>query len=340
MNRGWLAKRTEEAIEPELEIVDAHHHLWDYETRYGLYELDDLRADTNSGHHIVETVFIDCGANYLTDGLKAMAPVGETIYVAGRAAESDRTDGAPISAIVSHVDLTLGAAVGEVLDRHIEEAGGRFRGIRHAGARADDPSVPPSRTEPPANLYRQASFQTGARALAERGLSFDAWQYHHQLDAVADLARAVPELTIIVNHLGGPLGTGRYAGHQAEVYAQLRFGLAAVAKFDNVVLKVGGIGMTRFGVNWDQNELPPTSDDVVARWQDTVGFAIETFGPSRCLFESNFPVDGETVGYATLWNAFKKMSVSYSASERADLFAGTARRVYQLDEGALSAKSG
>ena len=330
MDREWLAKRTEEAIEPELEIVDGHHHLWDVQSRYGRYELDDLRTDTGSGHNVVETVFIDCGSNYLTEGPEALRPVGETTYVAGRAAESDRTPGARISAIVSHVDLTLGPAAGDVLARHIAEAGGRFRGIRHSGARADDPSVPISRTEPPADLYRQPAFQDGARELVRRGLSFEAWQYHHQLDAVADLARAVPELPIIVNHLGGPLGIGANAGRWDEVHAELRNGLRALAPLENVWLKVGGIGMTRFGVGWENDELPPTSDDVAATWSDTVGFAIDTFGPARCLFESNYPVDGETVSYAVLWNAFKKMSADYSSAERADLFADTARRVYRL----------
>lgn len=330
MNRDWLEQRTEEAIEPELEIVDGHHHLWDFENRYGLYELDDLRLDTGSGHNVVETVFIDCGANYLSDGPSGFRPVGETMYVAARADRSDRTPGARIAAIVGHVDLTLGASSGEVLDRHIEEAGGRFRGIRHAGARAEDPSVPVSRTEPAADLYGQAEFRAGARQLAARGLSFDAWQYHHQLDAVADLARAVPELSIIVNHLGGPLGIGSYADQWDEVHAELRVGLGTLAELENVWLKVGGIGMTRFGVGWERDEMPPKSDDVVSKWSDTMRFAIDSFGPSRCLFESNFPVDGETISYAVLWNAFKKVSAGYTADERADLFAGTARRVYRL----------
>ncbi|MCP3992436.1 MAG: amidohydrolase family protein [Actinomycetia bacterium] len=330
MDRRWLELRTEDALEPDLEIVDGHHHLWDFVSRFGRYELEDLRQDTSGGHNVVSTVFIDCGANYLSDGPEAFRPVGETIYVAGRADESDRTSGAKIAAIVSHVDLTLGAKAGDVLDRHQAEAGGRFRGIRHSGARADDPSVPVSRTEPPADLYHQPAFRVGAAELANRGLTFEAWQYHTQLDAVVDLARAVPELTIIVNHLGGPLGTGAYAGRRDEVHRSLRASLVDLAAEDNVVMKVGGIGMTRFGVGWEANDLPPTSDEVVALWSDTVRYTIDTFGPARCLFESNFPVDGETVSYVTLWNAFKKMSTGYDQSERTDLFSGTARRVYGI----------
>ena len=188
-----------------------------------------------------------------------------------------------------------------------------------------------SRTQPPADLYRQADFQEGARTLASKGFSFEAWQYHTQLDMVADLARAVPELPIVVNHLGGPLGVGSYAAARDEVHAEVRRQLAALASHDNVVLKVGGIGMTRFGSRWNDDPRPPTSDHVLDAWGDLLRFAIETFGPSRCMFESNFPVDAETIGYVALWNAFKKVSADYSADERADLFAGTARRVYRIE---------
>jgi L-fuconolactonase len=331
MDRGQLDKHREAALEPELEIVDAHHHLWSEPiSSYGAYDLADLRIDTSSGHNVVATVFIDCGANYRADGPEALRPVGETEYVAARADESDLTPGARIAAIVSHADLTLGPAVTEVLEAHVAAAGGRFRGIRHSGARADDAAVGSSRTAPPAGLYGQAGFRAGARALAALDLSFEAWQYHHQLHDVAELAVAVPELTIVVNHLGGPLGIGRYASQQAEVEAQLRAGLIRLARHDNVQLKLGGIGMVRFGALTNPNGLPPSSEQLVARWGDLLRFCIDTFGPHRCLFESNYPVDGETAGYGVLWNTFKRASAGYSPGERELLFAGTARRVYRL----------
>lgn len=330
MNREWLALTVEEAIEPELEIVDPHHHLWDVAGTYGRYELDDLRTDTGAGHNVVETVFIDCGANYLAAGPEHLRPVGETIYVAGRADESDRTPGARIAGIVGHADLTLGADVVEVLEAHIGAAGGRFRGIRHSGARADDPEVPISRTEPPAGLYADPVFREGAATLASMGLSFEAWQYHPQLDDVADLARAVPELSIIVNHIGGPLGIGQWAGRRREMLEAWRPAMAALAVLENVSLKVGGIGMTRFGVGFETRERPPTSDELLAAWGDELRWCIDEFGPDRCMFESNFPVDGESCSYAVLWNALKKVSVGYSPAERAALLSGTARRVYRL----------
>lgn len=330
LNREWLARSTETAIEPELEIVDPHHHLWVTSTRYQPYDLPDLLIDTGSGHNVVETVFIDCGAEYLTDGPAALRPTGETRYVAERAERSEQGGGARIAAVVSHADLTLGGAVGEVLDRHVELAGGRFRGIRHSGARNDDPAVPVSARTPPSDLYDRDDFRAGARVLAARGMSFEAWQYHPQLPMVVRLARAVPELPIVVNHLGGPIGVGGYAARWDEVLAEVRAGLTELATLDNVVLKVGGIGMTRVGADWNQDPSPPSSDEVLARWHDLLSFAIDTFGPHRAMFESNYPVDGETMPYVVLWNVFKKASAGYSPAERADLFAGTARRVYRL----------
>lgn len=335
INRDWLATTIEEVIEPDLEIIDPHHHLWDTATVYGTYETSDLQLDTGGvegvpGHNVLQTVFIDCGSNYRPDGPLHLQPVGETEYVTARAEVSESIPGATIAAIVSHADLTLGSAVAEVLEAHVAAAGGRFRGIRHSAARFDDPALPPPRVVRPFGIYLQPDFQEGARTLASMGLSFEAWQYHNQLDDVVELAQAVPELSIVVNHLGGPLGVGSYAGRREEVFAETRRGLSTLARLPNVVLKVGGVGMTRYGVGWETNPTAPTSDDVLAVWGDLVRWSIETFGPTRCMFESNYPVDGETCGYTVLWNAFKKVSAEYSDSERADLFAGTARRIYNL----------
>lgn len=331
MDRSWLALTEEAPLEPELEIVDAHHHLWDIETRYGRYELSDLLTDTAAGHRVVQTVFIDCRSGYRSTGPERLFPLGETEYALDNAQRSEAAGGAVIAAIVGHADLTLGDEVAEVLQGHVEVGGGRFRGIRHTGARSDDPSVPASSTQPPAGLYRDPAFRAGAGVLASMGLSFEAWQYHHQLGEVVDLARAVPDLPIIVNHLGGPIGVGDFVERRSEVFDEVRSGLAELATCENVVLKLGGIGMSRLGAPWVGAERPPTSDEVLGEWGDLLRAAIDTFGPHRAMFESNYPVDGETIGYGVLWNAFKKVSADYDPSERADLFAGTARRVYRLD---------
>lgn len=330
MNRNWLARTSEEAIEPELEICDPHHHLWDVETMFGIYDIDDLRIDTGAGHNVTRTVFIDCGSNYRVDGPEHLRPVGETEWVAARAARLAESPGARIEAIVSHVDLTLGAAAEEVLTAHVEAGGGLFRGIRHGGARTDDPTVPNFRKQPPAGLLAQDDFIEGAKVLAKMGLSFEAWVYHPQLEDVGRLAAAVPDLTIVLNHIGGPLGVGQYAGKRTEVLDDWRPKMAALATFDNISVKVGGIGMPRYGSGWENDETPPNSDDIVELWGHELRWCIDTFGPDHAMFESNFPVDGDSCSYGALWNAFKKLSVGYSDDERAALFSGTARRAYRI----------
>ena len=332
MDRTWLAGTVEDALEPSLEIVDPHHHLWPDRvgSRRGPYDVADLRADTGGGHDIVETVFIECMAAYRTDGPEHLRCVGETEWVAARAAESAPTPGARITGIVSRASLSLGTAVTEVLDAHIAAANGLFRGIRDAGAWDADERIPRTHTNPVPGLYGLAPFRAGMRVLAAKGLSFEAWQYHTQLDDVAALARACPDVTIVLNHIGAPIGTGPYAGRRDEVLAVWRPGMVDVASCPNVVLKVGGIGMSRYGVGFETWERPPTSDQLLAVWGDDLRFCIDTFGPSRCMFESNFPVDAESCSYTVRWNAFKKVSAGYSPAERTALFSETARRVYRL----------
>ncbi len=331
MDRSWLARTVEDALEPELEICDPHHHLWPRATgRYPKYDLEDLRADTGAGHNVVDTVFIDCAAEYRSDGPEALRPVGETEWVAGRADASDRTPGARIAGIVSHANLLLGDAVEEVLLAHVAAGGGRFRGIRHAGAWDASPEIPASHSNPPPHLYTDESFGRGLAVLGRMGLTFEAWQFHPQLGEVADLADQHPEVTIILNHIGAPMGVGPYAGQREAVRAAWRPAMQRLAGCANVVLKVGGIGMTRYGAGFEQAELPPSSDELLAYWGDDLRFCLDAFGPSRCMFESNFPVDADSCSYVTLWNVYKKVSVGYSEGERAELFRGTARRVYRL----------
>ncbi|MCC6437173.1 MAG: amidohydrolase [Acidimicrobiales bacterium] len=331
MDRQWLARTPEAAIEPELEICDPHHHLWSVPTgRYPRYELEDLREDTGAGHNVVETVFIDCGANYRSTGPEALRPVGETEFVAERAARSEATPGARIAAIVGHADLLLGDAVREVLDAHLDAAGGRFRGIRHTAAWDPSPEIPTSHSSPPPHLYADERFRRGLAVLAGMGLTFEAWQFHPQLGELADVAAAVPQATIIVNHIGAPMGIGPYAGRHDEVRARWRPAMARLATLDNVVLKVGGIGMARFGAGFDAWEHPPSSDELLDHWGDDLRFCIDTFGPQRCMFESNYPVDAESASYVVLWNAYKKLSAVYDEAERTALFRGTARRVYRI----------
>jgi L-fuconolactonase len=329
----WLARTVEDVVEPELEIVDPHHHLWEHEgmTRY---LLDDLHADTGAGHRVVQTVFVECGWAYRTDGPRHLSTVGETEFVAGLAAESARRPGtAEIAGIVSTCDLRLPLELlDEALAAHEAAGQGRFRGIRHRVAHEATGSAPSSRAaSTPGGLMADPEFRRGVVRLGERGHSFDAWLYHPQLPELVGLAQAAPDTTIVLDHVGGPLGVGAYDGRTAESRAFARSQWPALAACPNVVVKVGGIGMRIYGDGWPERTVPPTSDEVVAVWGDDLRAVIDAFGPHRCMFESNFPVDKEGIGYVVLWNAFKKASAGYSPSERADLLAGTARRAYRLE---------
>ena len=326
LNRfSWLAQRVEEPVDPDRIIVDPHHHLWD--NRGGTYLAPELIADTTGSHRVEKTVFVECRSKYDRDADEALQPVGETSFVAAEAAKADRLGGTSIGAIISFADMMLGDDVEAVLAAHDEAGAGLFRGIRHAVA--DDPSLPAGHTNPTPGMMTTAAFHAGVATLGRMGFSYDAWMYHPQLPELTDLARAVPETAIILDHLGGPLGVGPYAADREAAMASWRRSMTEVATCENVVLKVGGIGMDGyFGLDWTTREVPPDSDTVVQAWQDRVHFCIDTFGPDRCMFESNFPVDRQSLTYPVLWNALQKMASRYSDAEQDQMFSGTATRVY------------
>ena len=326
---AWLAQVVEPILEPDLPICDPHHHLWDF--GHDRYLLEDLLTDIDSGHRIVSTVFVECAAGYRVTGPPHLLCVGETEFVDDIAEANLAADGSirVCEAIVGLADCMLGARVGEVLDAH-REVSDRFRGIRHAAAWDASPAVPVSHTPPSPELYRDPGFRAGFAELAPRGLSFEAWQYHHQLPRVTELARAFPDTTIVVNHLSGPVFIGPYAGRQDEIFEVWKRDLAECARCPNVVIKLGGILMRRNGFGFEERERPATSDEVVATTGRWYRHAIDCFGPDRCMFESNFPVDRVSVSYPVLWNAFKKLVADASPAEKAALFHDTATRVYRL----------
>jgi L-fuconolactonase len=332
--KAWLAKRpTEAALEPALPIIDPHHHFWDTAQR-GRYLLDELLADIAGGHNIVATVFLECRSMYKKDGPPEMAPVGEVEFVNGIAAMSASGGYGPCrvaEAIVGHADLTLGARVRDVLEAEIAAGGGRFRGIRHGVSGDPNEAVAKhvTRFVPPHQL-RDATFREGFAQLAPLGLSFESWQYHAQLPDAADLARAFPDTTIILNHVGGVLGVGPYAGKRQEVLAGWKNDIAELAKCPNVNVKLGGVGMTSFGFDFPERDTPPSSEDLAAAWRMYIEPCIEAFGPDRCMFESNFPPDKQSGGYSELWNAFKRITANASVGEKKALYSGTAARVYRI----------
>ncbi len=328
---AWLAQVQEAALEPGLPIIDPHHHLWDHPG--SRYFLDELCADTNSGHNIVATVFVDCGAMYRASGPEHLRPVGETEFVNGVAAQSASGIYGPMracSAIVGHADLTLGSAVGEVLDAHMIAAPGRFRGIRHITAWDPNPQLQGSFAHLTKGMLGEAKFRQGAAELVKRGMSFDAFFYHPQIPDLTEFARALPDLTIIMDHFGGPIAIGPYEGKKAEIFVQWKKDMAELAKCPNVNVKIGGINMPMNGFGWHKKALPPTSEELAAATRDYYLHTIDVFGPARCMFESNFPVDKRSVSYGVLWNAFKRIASGFSASEKASLFAGCASRVYRM----------
>ena len=321
----------EDVLEPDLRIVDPHHHLWTHDPP-GAYRVPELWADTESGHRIEQTVFIQCGTNQRRDGPPELRPVGETEFVVEQAAESARgpAGAARVSGIVAFADLALGASVDPVLEAHIEAGDGLIRGIRTGAAWDETGTVWTPFPEGTPHIYADATFREGFGRLAAFGLTYDAWNYHPQIPELTDLARAFPETTIVLDHLGGVLGIGAYATNRAEVFTQWGKDLAALAECPNVVVKLGGMAMPLNGFGWEQREQPPTSDEFVTAQQPYYLHAIEHFGPERCMFESNFPVDKQSLGYRTLWNAFKKIAAGFSTDERAAMFRGTAMRVYRL----------
>jgi L-fuconolactonase len=328
-HQQWLRTYTEEIIAPECEIVDPHHHLWRHSS-LDPYLLEDFRADTASGHNIVKSVFIECGAEYYRAGPEHLKPVGESAFVATLAQASERDGGAVIAGIVAHADLRH-EALADVLSAHAEAGQGRFRGIRHALARAPEGVDLMIAGRNPKGLYANEQFQAGVRALGTSGLTYDSWHYHFQNPEFLALAQAVPDTVMVLDHFGTPLGVGPYASARQDIFAQWQKDVAAIARCENVVAKLGGMAMPDNGFGWMGRETPPSSDEFVAAQGDYYHHMIECFGPQRCMFESNFPVDKLSISYPVLWNALKKIAACYSETERDALFRGTASRVYALN---------
>jgi L-fuconolactonase len=328
----WLAlHEPEDIIEPLLPIVDPHHHLWD--RRGNRYLLPELLADTGSGHHITHTVYIEAMAFYRAGVAADLRPLGEIAFAAGMAAMSESGiygDTQVCAGIVGHVNLQHGVAARELLQAQIQAAGGRLRGIRHAGAWDASDELPNSHTQPPPQLYDTPNFRDGFAMLAPLNLVFEAWQYQPQLPDVIALARASPHTTIVLNHIGAPLGVGPYAGRGEAMFADWKRHMLELARCDNVVVKLGGMGMRIGMFDFHQRARPPSSAALAQAWQPWVATCIEAFGAARCMFESNFPVDKITSSYAVLWNAFKRLAAGASAAEKEALFSGTARRVYRI----------
>jgi predicted TIM-barrel fold metal-dependent hydrolase len=297
------------------------------------YLLDELLTDLKSGNNVIGTVYMECGAMYRADGPEALRCVGETEFVNGVAAMSASGLYGNLRAcagIVGHVDFRY-EGVEDVLRSHIAAGHGRFRGIRQSCSWDADPGVlGPLHGRVPEGLYRDAGFREGFKCLARLGLSFDAWLLEPQLPDLIDLARAFPDTVIVLDHVGTPLGIAAYAGRREERFEVWRENIRALGKCANVHVKLGGLPMPFAGWRKRMAEPLPTSETLAAQWKPYIETCIETFGPERGMFESNFPVDRFGADYAALWNAFKRLAAGYSAAEKTALFSGTAKKVYRL----------
>ncbi len=333
-SNDWLALTQESTLEPELPICDPHHHFWDLRpgsVPYQRYLLHELNGDIYSGHNVRSTVFLEARSMYRSGGPEELRPVGEVEFVQGLAAASASGVYGPsqaAAAIIGHADLKLAGKVAPVLEALKAASPNRFRGIRHNITWNTDPAWDNRETE---GILANAEFIAGAKVLSQKGLVLDIMQSFPQLPEIADFAEAVPDLPIILNHIGGVSRVGIYANKDDEVIPVWRDGITAVAARPNVTCKLGGMGMPRFGYGWHARDVPIGSEELAETMEPWMKHCIEQFGPDRCMFESNFPPDKVSFSYNVMYNAFKRLSKEYSVSERAALFHDTAARVYQID---------
>jgi L-fuconolactonase len=328
----WRSLHREEILEPELPIIDSHHHLWE---RLGnRYLLDEFLADTRTGHNIKASVFVECGSFYRKTGPVLMAPVGEVEFangIAAMAASGHYGSTLVCAGIVGTADISVGAEVAQVLDAQIAACGERFRGIRVSTKWDSDEDLNTTRYIVPRGLMQDRDFRAGFAMLAPRKLSFDAMIYHPQILELAELARAFPNTTIVLNHIGGLIASTRnYVNRKEEGIAQWRSSMAELAKCPNVFVKLGGLGMPYLGLGFDKLEAPAPSAQLAGSWGPLFEHCIDRFGPNRCMFESNFPPDRDSVDYPVIWNAFKRVAAKYSADEKRALFYSTAAKAYRL----------
>jgi len=338
----------EPILEPELPIIDPHHHLWCWTKEAiaatatpdnpfgsvlalsGRYMLDEILADIETGHNVLGTVFVEAHAMYRASGPEHLKSLGEVEFVTGIAAmaESGVFGKVRVAAgVVGCPDLMLGDRVRDILEAHVQAGGGRYRGVRNLTAYDPDPGLRAAGDNPPHKLLDK-TFREGFKHLGKMGLSYDVWLFHPQLPDVVDLAQAFPDTQIILDHIGTPIGVPPYK--REETFPVWRDSLRAVAKCPNVVLKIGGMGMPLFGFKSFLANPPLSSAQMADEWKPYVETCIEAFGVDRCMFESNFPVDSGGANYQVMWNAFKRLAAGYSKDEKAALFAGTARKVYKL----------
>jgi L-fuconolactonase len=332
-NEAWLARaQPEPPLEPGLPIVDPHVHLRDKGFRYFVEEY--ARDIAESGHAIEAMVYAEGHAMYRAGGPEHLKCVGETEFAVGMAAmgaSGKYTSTRVAAGIVGFADLTLGERTREVLEAHVQAGNGRFRGVRQRAKWDPDPAVRGPICADGPGLFLTPEFGRGMTLLTAMGLSFDASVFHPQIGDVTALARAHPEANIVLIHSGSPVTHSSYAGRDAEVHAQWLASMKELAACPNVSVKLGGVLFSLGTFDPAAVETPPGSEFFADMWRPWTEPCIEVFGVERCMLSSNFPVDGASMRYGTLWNAFKRITAGCSADEKRQLYSGTARRVYRIE---------
>lgn len=328
---SWVQLGKEPILEPNLSIVDPHHHVW--HDQRGRYLFEELSEDINSGHHILATVFIQSGHNmYRAFGPEELKSIGEVELVNGIAAMSASQQFGKVelcAGIVGYANLCLGSQVEPVLEALIAAGNGRLRGVRHSmiwDSVYEAYQIPQTR-----HLAQDSSFKKGLSTLSKFELSFDAWLFHPQLPELIELLRSFPSINFVLNHVGGLLGIGDYSNDRSAVFKIWRENIYKLSQFPNLNIKLGGLGMLRCGWNFYQRSHPPSSVELSEAWKPYIEECIQLFGVERCMFESNFPVDKATCGYDVIWNAFKRLTKDYSIDEKNYLYKNTASKVYRLN---------
>lgn len=333
---AWQISAPEPAIAPHIPIIDAHMHFFEdgfLVDMFGRMMPEEFVSEIDKGgHNVAATVYVEALWRYRTWGPESLRRVGEIETVEAIARYYDkRPDGASklCAGIVGSANLDVGEAIVPILEAQIEASPTRFCGVRDS--LMSDPSLERAHIRMPMDASRQPEFRKAFAHLQPLGLSFDACILHTQVDQLVELARAFPETTIICNHVATPLGVGRFEGKRAEVFAEWKKGMIELGKCENIIMKLGGLGFRWVNLDLSGAKLPPNSERLAQAFEPYINHAIDAFSPERCMFESNFPVDGETFGYGTMWNAFKRVVQAFSHEEQLAMFYGTAKRAYKLD---------
>ncbi len=335
VRQEWLDQHIEDPISPNIPIIDPHHHLWD--VGFGRYYIEELLEDINSsGHNIVSTVYIMSSSNteiYSKDGLEEFKPLKEIEFATSEGKRADLIPNNKVkvnASIVGSVDLTYGNKLQPVLEKAVNISEGRLKGIRMLLASHTDPRISSGAVKSDLGLMLHPNFIEGAKCIQNANLSLDFWIYHTQLNEMEKIARSLPELTIILNHIGGPIHLGEYEGKQAATHREWRSAMMRLSRIPNINVKLGGLGMAVNGAKFHNNKFPPNSVQLSDVWKPWIYETIDMFGFDRCMFESNFPVDKGSCSYGALWNAFKILAKDMSDDEINKLFSKNAAKIYKI----------